>query len=96
MNTTRPPRHPSTSSVTSKGQVTIPAHIRRLLGVKPGDRVEFRVRAGQVEIAPAQSVVERTKGMFKTDMPRMTPEEERAWFEQAVADEVIESMNRGR
>jgi AbrB family looped-hinge helix DNA binding protein len=76
--------------------VTIPAHIRKYLGVKPGDRVEFHVRAGQVEIAAAQSVVERTKGIFKTNLPRLTPEEERAAFEQAVADEVVESMNRGR
>lgn len=37
------------SKVTSKGQVTIPKMIRDVLGVKPGDRVEFRVGVdGQV------------------------------------------------
>ena len=29
--------------VTSKGQVTIPKEIRQLLGVSPGDVVEFQV-----------------------------------------------------
>ena len=30
-----------TSKVTSNGQVTIPADFRRLLGIKPGNRVIF-------------------------------------------------------
>jgi len=30
-----------TSKVTSNGQVTIPADFRRLLGIKPGNRVLF-------------------------------------------------------
>ena len=30
------------STVTVKGQVTIPREIRHRLGVKPGDRVRFR------------------------------------------------------
>ena len=29
------------SSLTSKGQVTIPAALRRKLGLRPGDRVAF-------------------------------------------------------
>lgn len=29
------------TKVTKKGQVTIPAAVRRAMGVKPGDRVEF-------------------------------------------------------
>ncbi|MEN9433747.1 MAG: hypothetical protein RLZZ422_1336 [Pseudomonadota bacterium] len=30
-----------TTSVTSKGQVTIPLHIRQQLGIKAGSKVEF-------------------------------------------------------
>lgn len=38
--------------VTSKGQVTIPKHIRQLLGVSPGDQVEFQVTtANQVLVS---------------------------------------------
>ena len=44
-----------TSSVSPKGQVTIPAEIRQLLGVRPRDRVAFEVHEGQVLIRPARS-----------------------------------------
>ena len=30
--------------LTTKGQVTIPKHIRDAVGLRPGQRVEFRVR----------------------------------------------------
>src|SRR5712692_10190997 len=43
-----------TSSVRPKGQVTIPAEIRQLLGVRPKDRVAFEVTNGQVLIRPAR------------------------------------------
>jgi AbrB family looped-hinge helix DNA binding protein len=36
------------SSVTSKGQTTIPAEIRRELNINPGDRVSFSMEAGRV------------------------------------------------
>jgi AbrB family looped-hinge helix DNA binding protein len=41
--------------ITSKGQVTIPKHIREKLGVRPGDEIGFR-EDGQAVIleAPAQ------------------------------------------
>ncbi|HET8898316.1 MAG TPA: AbrB/MazE/SpoVT family DNA-binding domain-containing protein [Rhodanobacteraceae bacterium] len=35
-----------TSNVTQKGQVTVPAKLRRELGIKPGGRVRF-VRSGK-------------------------------------------------
>jgi AbrB family looped-hinge helix DNA binding protein len=34
--------------ITTKGQVTIPAHIRSYLGVGPHSDVEFTIRDGQV------------------------------------------------
>jgi AbrB family looped-hinge helix DNA binding protein len=36
--------------VTSKGQVTIPQHIRRRLGIEPGNEVEFRVEDDAVRL----------------------------------------------
>ncbi len=38
------------STVTSKGQVTIPAQIRRELGLGQGSRVAFSSRNGKVEL----------------------------------------------
>lgn len=39
------------SNVTSKGQVTIPASIRKQLGIKPGGRVVFRLRGNETVLA---------------------------------------------
>lgn len=38
------------TSVTSKGQVTIPKEIRRQLGIRQGSRIEFVCVDGRVEI----------------------------------------------
>lgn len=43
------------SSVSPKGQVTIPASIRRMLGVRAKDKVAFRVIEGRVEIVAVRS-----------------------------------------
>lgn len=42
------------STIGSKGQVTVPLEIRRRLGLKEGDRVEFFVDNGQTFIRPAR------------------------------------------
>ena len=42
----------ATAKITSKGQVTIPADVRRDLGVRSGDRIDFvRNAAGRYELA---------------------------------------------
>lgn len=43
----------ATSTLTSKGQVTIPKEVRELLGVKEGDRLVFRLdERGNVVVQP--------------------------------------------
>ena len=42
------------SKISSKGQVTVPQEIRRRLGVRAGDRVEFAVEHGRVVLKPAR------------------------------------------
>jgi antitoxin PrlF len=44
----------ASSKLSSKGQVTVPQAIRRRLGVRAGDRVEFAVEGGQVVLNPAR------------------------------------------
>lgn len=34
------------ATLTSKGQITIPVEVRRKLGLKPGDRIDFVMEAG--------------------------------------------------
>ncbi|WP_132580884.1 AbrB/MazE/SpoVT family DNA-binding domain-containing protein [Paralcaligenes ureilyticus] len=53
------------ATLTSKGQITIPAHIRRELKVDAGDRVEFvLVAPGRYEFVAATRDVTELKGMF--------------------------------
>ena len=55
--------------MTSKGQVTIPKNIREVLGVKPGDQVEFELLSDQrVIVKPvlATAVFERYVGCLTT------------------------------
>lgn len=44
-----------TSSVSSKGQVTIPQEVRIRMGLKEGDRVEFVIDHGQTILRPVRS-----------------------------------------
>lgn len=46
---------PPTSTISSKGQITVPSEVRRRLGVKAGDRVEFVFEAGQTVLRPTRS-----------------------------------------
>lgn len=55
----------STATITSKGQVTIPADVRRALDVEAGDRVEFvQVEPGRFEVVAATRSVRELKGRF--------------------------------
>jgi antitoxin PrlF len=42
------------STISSKGQVTIPIEVRHRLGLKEGDRVEFVQEEGRTFLQPAQ------------------------------------------
>jgi AbrB family looped-hinge helix DNA binding protein len=54
----------TTATVTSKGQITIPANVRAELKVGPGDRVEFvKVSDGHWEVLAAVEDVGRLRGI---------------------------------
>lgn len=40
--------------ITSKGQITVPHEIRRLLEVKPGDRLVFESDGSRTEVRPVR------------------------------------------
>ena len=55
----------TTATVSSKGQITIPANVRQSLQVVAGDRVEFvEVEPGRFEFFAATRSVRELKGMF--------------------------------
>lgn len=55
----------TTATLTSKGQITIPADVRHNLKVDAGDRVEFiQIAPGRYEFVAATQNVTALKGMF--------------------------------
>ena len=82
------------STMTSKGQVTVPAEVRNLLKLKPGEKVGFRVQGDQVQLIRAGSVVARTAGAFKWEGPALTAEELREEAEIAIAEDVMKRSSR--
>lgn len=56
----------TTSTMTSKGQVTIPLDVRRRLGLDAGDRIEFvEIGKGLFAIKLAMDDVRSLKGMLR-------------------------------
>ncbi len=53
--------------VTSKGQLVIPARIRRKLGIKPGTKVCFVEREGEILFQPVtKEYIRRVCGILKS------------------------------
>jgi antitoxin PrlF len=43
-----------TSTISSKGQITVPVEVRQRLGLKEGDRVEFSFEEGRTVLRPVR------------------------------------------
>lgn len=54
-----------TSSVTQKGQITIPVSLRKKLNLRPGAKVYFEAEADFVKIRPARSSLESVFGSVR-------------------------------
>ena len=64
------------STITSKGQTTVPSDIRRRLKLKAGDRVEFIVEPdGRVLLVPATVDIADLKGMLAPAPRRVSQSE---------------------
>ena len=69
------------ATITSKGQLTVPKEIRDALGVGPGDRLAFRVRAdGVVTVEPEKLDVLTLQGSIRPRVKGVTLEA----MEQAI------------
>ncbi|WP_298269102.1 AbrB/MazE/SpoVT family DNA-binding domain-containing protein [Geobacter sp.] len=79
------------STVTSKGQITIPKEIRRLLNINPNDKVDFVVVEGRAVLVPVKSL-KNLRGAVKA-REGSTFAEEREAAKRAVAVRVREEMS---
>jgi AbrB family looped-hinge helix DNA binding protein len=75
------------SSVTSKGQVTIPIAVRKHLGVTAPDKITFVLNdEGHVELRPAKLTVRNLRGVVPALPGRATADFEDQ-IEEAMEDE---------
>ena len=73
------------AKVTSKCQITLPAKLRAALGIKPGDRVEFRLNeSGNFEIVAKTETLADLRGSVELEKPITTHELE-SWIDDARA-----------
>lgn len=63
------------TSLTQRGQVTVPAEVRRLLGLKARDKVAFAIDDDQVRLVPVAFTLESAYGSVT---PRNRPEDFKA------------------
>lgn len=55
----------ATATLTSKGQITIPATVRNALGLEAGDRIDFiEMEKGQFAIVHSSQPVRSLKGII--------------------------------
>ena len=77
------------SSITKKGQTTLPKSVREFLGLRAGDKVRYFFTDDGVRIMPVRSV-KRLCGALRHDGSTVTLEE----MEQAIADGACEGNDR--
>lgn len=68
------------STMTAKGQVTIPAELRRRLNLSAGDRVGFEWVDGAIQLVKREHRVEAAFGLIRSD--RSVSDQD---MEQAIA-----------
>lgn len=68
------------TTVTQKGQVTIPAQMRLLLGIKPYGRVGLKIGDGFIKIEPVEDILDLA-GSVKPIKGRSALKA-RAWMEK--------------
>jgi len=83
----------STATMTSKGQITVPADIRAKFALAAGARIDFVVNAaGDLVMAPKTRDVHELRGSLKYNGPPVSIE----GIHRGIAAAVAKRMTRGR
>ncbi len=83
-----------TTTITRRGQVTVPAQVRRMLGVKAKDKVTFTIEGKKVHLAPAAFTLESAYGSVKASK---SPEDFKAIIhaaKDAKAEEMVKKLRK--
>ena len=76
------------STLTSKGQTTVPREIRKLLGLKENDRILYEIEDGKVAIKQAPSLHE-LYAIFKPRIRRKGPPPSKTQMRAAVQRDIV-------
>ena len=78
-----------TSTVTTKGQITLPRDVRKALGLDAGDKVDFVAVTGGFKLVPLRKDVRVVKGRFANRVERPVTIDE---MEEAIAQAAAETI----
>jgi AbrB family looped-hinge helix DNA binding protein len=80
-----------TATVTSKGQVTIPASVRKRLRLHAGSKIDFiENKAGEVVMRPKTGSIRDLYGFIKYDGPPVSIED----MDEAIGKAIVESFEQ--
>lgn len=86
------------STVTRKGQTTIPIELREHLGIKEGDRLVWTLSDGMISVTTAREHARRTSRLLKTsiDQEVTSPslDEMETAIEHAVTDRYAQAASK--
>ncbi|MDE2661019.1 MAG: type II toxin-antitoxin system PrlF family antitoxin [Acidobacteriota bacterium] len=74
------------STITSRGQTTVPKAVREALALKAGDRVRYTIEGSAVRIRPLRPI-SRLRGIVQHQGPRLSLED----MDRAIAEGASES-----
>ena len=80
-----------TVSITSQGQISIPAKIRRELGLNKKQKAIVSVENGKMLLEPVKDILELA-GSIKTNKKPLSPQKMRELFETYLAEDAVKGM----
>ena len=83
------------STITSKGQTTLPKPVRLALGVTAGDQVRYVVYGAEVRLLPVLPIG-RLFGALKHDGPPVSLEDMERGIAEGACEEHVATANRPR
>jgi len=81
------------TTMTQRGQVTVPAEVRSLLGLKPRQKVAFAIDGDHVRLLPATFTIESAFGSVR---PRHKPEDFKALSRRARDEKARRTVSKLR
>jgi len=76
------------STVTTKGQTTLPKDVRKVLGLQPGDKLRYILLDGEVRILRARPVLDLEGALKRSGQKPVTLEE----MDDAIAAGAVDQL----